>query len=164
LFQEREVSKTYLALAVGRPSIEEGSINKPIMEHPVIKGKMVTNAKGKPSLTDYKVVQQWALYSLIELQLHTGRTHQIRVHLQALGNPVVCDDVYGDGKPFLLSNIKKKFKLSKQEEEERPLLNRLALHAYQLQFKKEDGTPINAVAPLPKDMAACINQLNKWSK
>jgi len=164
LFQEREVSKTYLALAVGRPSIEEGSINKPIMEHPVVKGKMVTNAKGKPSLTDYKVVQQWALYSLIELQLHTGRTHQIRVHLQALGNPVVCDDVYGDGKPFLLSNIKKKFKLSKQEEEERPLLSRLALHAYQLQFKKEDGTPINAVAPLPKDMAACINQLNKWSK
>lgn len=164
LFQEREVSKTYLALAVGRPSIEEGSINKPIMEHPVVKGKMVTNAKGKPSLTDYKVVQQWALYSLIELQLHTGRTHQIRVHLQALGNPVVCDDVYGDGKPFLLSNIKKKFKLSKQEEEERPLLSRLALHAYQLQFKKEDGTQINAVAPLPKDMAACINQLNKWSK
>ena len=65
---------------------------------------MVTNAKGKPSLTDYKVVQQWALYSLIELQLHTGRTHQIRVHMAYIGHPLLGDPKYGTQKdPFKIS-------------------------------------------------------------
>jgi 23S rRNA pseudouridine955/2504/2580 synthase/23S rRNA pseudouridine1911/1915/1917 synthase len=76
----------------------------------------------------------------------------------------VCDELYGDGKPFLLSGIKKKFKLSDKEETERPLLSRLALHAYRLVLHKEDGTMVDVQAPIPKDMAACVNQLNKWAK
>lgn len=107
LFQERNVQKTYMALVTGRVNPKEGEIDKPIMEHPVTKGKMVTNAKGKPSLTSYAVKQEWALYSLVVVLLHTGRTHQIRVHLQSIGNPVVCDELYGDGKGFYLSAVKK---------------------------------------------------------
>lgn len=164
LFMERDVKKHYTALAVGRINPEEGLIDKGIAEHPTIKGKMVITAKGKSSQTSYKVRKQWALYALVDLELHTGRTHQIRVHLQSIGNPVVCDELYGDGKPFFLSSIKKKYHLSKNEEAERPLLSRLALHACKLQFKKEDGTNVIAEAPLPKDMAACVNQLDKWSK
>jgi 23S rRNA pseudouridine1911/1915/1917 synthase len=74
----------------------------------------------------------------------------------------VCDELYGDGRPFKLSTIKKKFRLSEKDEEERPLLSRMALHAYKLEFAKEDGTHIVAEAPLPKDIAACVSQLNKW--
>lgn len=164
LFQEHEVGKFYAGIVNGRVTPESGSIDTPIAEHPSVKGKMIAAKKGKPSLTDYRVVEQWPLYSLLQFQIHTGRTHQIRVHMQSIGHPIVCDEVYGDGKPFLLSSIKRKYKLSEKDEEERPLLARLALHAYRLVFYKEDGTEVMAEAPLPKDMAACVNQLNKWAK
>jgi 23S rRNA pseudouridine955/2504/2580 synthase/23S rRNA pseudouridine1911/1915/1917 synthase len=164
LFEAHEVGKFYAGLVQGRVIPEEGRIESPIAEHPHTKGKMIVARKGKDSVTDYKAVEQWALYSLVQFQIHTGRTHQIRVHMQSIGHPIVCDELYGDGKPFLLSGIKKKFKLSEKEEVERPLLSRLALHAYRLVLKKEDGKEIVAEAPIPKDMAACINQLNKWSK
>ena len=124
---------------------------------------MVVAKKGKASVTDYKVLEQWPLYSLVEFRIHTGRTHQIRVHMQSIGHPIVCDELYGDGKPFFLSAIKRKYRLSENEEAERPLLHRLALHAMRLEFKKEDGTTITAEALLPKDIAACVKQLNKWA-
>jgi len=162
LFQEHDVTKLYAGLVGGRVTPEQGRIEAPIAEHPVTKGKMVVARKGKPSVTDYRVTEQWPLYALVQFQIHTGRTHQIRVHMQSIGNPIVCDDLYGDGKPFFLSSIKKKYRLSDKEETERPLLSRLALHAYRLQFFKEDGMEINAEAALPKDMLACVNQLNKW--
>ena len=164
LFQEHEVGKFYAGLVVGRVVPEAGTIETPIAEHPAVKGKMIAARKGKPSITDYRVVEQWPLYSLVQFQIHTGRTHQIRVHMQSIGHPIVCDELYGDGKPFLLSSIKRKYKLSDKEETERPLLGRLALHAYPLIFYKEDGTEIMVEAPLPKDMAACVNQLNKWAR
>jgi 23S rRNA pseudouridine955/2504/2580 synthase/23S rRNA pseudouridine1911/1915/1917 synthase len=83
------------------------------------------------------------------------------VHLKHLGHPIVCDDLYGDGKPVLLSSIKRRFKLSKSEEEERPLLNRLALHAFQLSFKDIEGKEQHFEAPLPKDLRALLQQLKK---
>jgi 23S rRNA pseudouridine955/2504/2580 synthase/23S rRNA pseudouridine1911/1915/1917 synthase len=163
LFQERDVNKFYLGLVNGLVIPEEGRIDKAITEHPTIKGKMVVAKRGKGSVTDYKVVEQWPLYSLVQFQIHTGRTHQIRVHLQSIGHSIVCDPLYGDGKPFFVSTIKRKYRLSDKDEAEKPLLNRLALHAFRLQFKKADGTEINVEAPLPKDIAACVKQLNKWS-
>jgi 23S rRNA pseudouridine1911/1915/1917 synthase len=163
LFQERDVTKHYTGLVNGIVIPTEGRIDKPIVEHPFIKGKMTTAKKGKESATDYKVLEQWALYSLMDFHIHTGRTHQIRVHLQSIGHSIVCDELYGDGKPFLLSGIKRKYRLSDHDEVERPLLSRLALHASSLEFKKEDGTEIKAVAPLPRDIAACVKQLDKWS-
>jgi len=164
LFQEHHIGKFYAGLVHGRVQPEMGRIEAAIMEHPVQKGKMVTSAKGKPSVTDYRVVTQWSLYALMQFQIHTGRTHQIRVHMQSIGHSIICDELYSDGKPFLLSNIKKRYNLSKNEEEEKPLLNRLALHAYKLVFNKQNGEEVVVEAPLPKDMTACINQLNKWNK
>jgi 23S rRNA pseudouridine1911/1915/1917 synthase len=163
VFQEHEVGKYYLGLVHGRVTPEEGTIEKAIAEHSSIKGKMVVAKKGKASKTDYKALKQWPLYSLVQFQIHTGRTHQIRVHMQSIGHPIVCDETYGDGKPFLLSGIKKKYRLSDNEEAERPLLSRLALHSSRLALKLEDGTEINVEAPLPKDINACIKQLDKWS-
>lgn len=164
LFENRNVSKFYTGLVIGFVSPPQGRIEKAIMEHPTTKGKMVIAKKGKASVTDYKVLEQWPLYSLVEFQIHTGRTHQIRVHMQSIGHPLVCDELYGDGKPFLVSAIKRKYRLSDKEETEKPLLNRLALHASRLEFKKADGKEIIAEAPLPKDIQACVKQLNKWQK
>ena len=163
LFMEREVNKFYAGIVIGVPVPPEGRIESPIAEHPAVKGKMTVAKRGKDSVTDYKVVEQWPLYALLQFQLHTGRTHQIRVHMAEIGHPLVCDDLYGDGKPFLLSTVKKRYNMGKNEEFEKPLLSRLALHAYKLEFAKEDGTEISVESPLPKDMAAMVNQLNKWS-
>ena len=160
-FEQRNVEKYYLALVHGILPHPSGTIDAAIMEHPIIKGQMVVNKKGKPSVTDYEVVEPLGRYSLVKFRIHTGRTHQIRVHAKNIGHPIVCDPLYGDGKPMLLSSIKKKFKLSKTEEEERPMLNRVALHSYQLIFKDEAGHPYNIEAPLPKDIRALLQQIRK---
>ncbi|MDQ6815612.1 MAG: RNA pseudouridine synthase, partial [Bacteroidota bacterium] len=99
--------------------------------------------------------------SWVQFQIHTGRTHQIRVHSKYIGNTVVCDELYGDGLPVLLSSIKRKFKLSKNELEERPLLNRLALHSSELKFTDAEGTRHELEAPLSKDLKALLQQLRK---
>ena len=164
LFLERDVSKFYAGLVIGTVIPEEGRIENMIAEHPGINGKMIVAKKGKTAVTDYKVVEQWPLYALVQFQIHTGRTHQIRVHMQSVGHPIVCDELYGDGKPFFVSQIKRRYKQSEKEEQEKPLLGRLALHAYKLEFQKENGKLITVEAPLPKDMAACVNQLNKWAR
>jgi 23S rRNA pseudouridine1911/1915/1917 synthase len=160
-FEERDVEKYYLGLLYGTLSAASGTIDAPIMEHPVFKGQMVINRKGKPSVTEYEVVESLGKYSLVKFRIHTGRTHQIRVHAKDIGHPIACDPLYGDGKPILLSSIKKKYKLSKQQEEERPILNRVALHSYQLKFKDAGGNDYDLTAELPKDIRALIQQLKK---
>ena len=164
LFMERDINKYYAGIVTGIVMPAEGRIENMLAEHPAVSGKMIVAKKGKAAVTDYKVADQWPLFALMQFQIHTGRTHQIRVHMQSIGHPIVCDELYGDGKPFFVSQIKKKYNQSEKEEMERPLLKRLALHAYKLEFQKEDGQLISAEAPLPKDMAAMVNQLNKWSK
>lgn len=161
LFESRGVQKFYLGIINGELPQQQGSIDQPIMDHPVQKGKMVTNAKGRPSLTDYEVLENFSLYSLVKLQLHTGRTHQIRVHMKYLGHPIAVDELYGTDKPIKLSSIKKKFKLGKYTEEEKPLLSRLALHAFQLRFTDAHHHEHVIEAPLPKDMQAVLQQLRK---
>ena len=162
-FEERTIEKYYMGLVHGSPQNKKGSIDAAIMEHPVFKGQMVVNKKGKPSLTDYEVIEDLGKYSLLKFQIHTGRTHQIRVHAKNIGYPIACDPLYGDGKPVLLSSFKKKYKLSKHDEEERPMLNRVALHSYQLKFKDAEGSDFNLVAELPKDIRALVQQLRKFA-
>jgi 23S rRNA pseudouridine955/2504/2580 synthase/23S rRNA pseudouridine1911/1915/1917 synthase len=131
------------------------------MEHPVKKGLMVVNRKGKPSRTDYEVIESFGKYAWLKFRIYTGRTHQIRVHMKNLGHPVVCDELYGDGKPLLLSSLKKKFKLSQKEEMERPLLGRLALHASRLSLDVSPGKTLRLETSLPKDLKAALQQLRK---
>lgn len=161
LFESREVKKTYLGIVEGKPKHEAGIIEAPIAEHPAKNGTMVVFKKGKESRTDYTLSKTWNNYSLLEFDLHTGRTHQIRVHCKHIGNPIACDPFYGDPKPILLSSMKKKYKLSKNEEQETPILSRLALHSFSLSFVNQQGQPITLEAPLPKDMRAFMQQLDK---
>jgi 23S rRNA pseudouridine1911/1915/1917 synthase len=161
-FEERTVEKIYLGIVQGSLSQPQGSVDAPLMEHPVKKGTIVVNKKGKASLTDYEVKEDLGLYSLVQFLIHTGRTHQIRVHMQSLGHPIVCDELYGDARPVLISSFKKNFRLSRSEEEERPILSRLALHAALLHFQDEQGAYHTFEAPLPRDMKAMLQQLRKW--
>jgi 23S rRNA pseudouridine1911/1915/1917 synthase len=162
-FEERRVEKFYQGIVHGSPAEKKGTIDAPISEHLLQKGLMVIHRNGKPSVTDYEVIEDYKSYSLLQFQLHTGRTHQIRVHCKNIGHPLACDELYGDGKPVLLSSLKKKYKLSKHDEEERPMLNRLALHSYCLKFTDAEGNEFNLTAELPKDMRALLQQLKKNS-
>lgn len=163
LFEGREIEKRYLGIVTGKPTSDNGTIDQPIAESTTRAGAMVINKRGKASVTDYTVLQRFRTYSLLQFHIHTGRTHQIRIHCKFMGHPIVCDPLYSDEKPILLSALKKKFKLGKDVEEERPLLNRLALHAFKLSFKTESGESLVLEAPLPKDMAATVKQLEKTS-
>ena len=162
IFERREVNKIYTGLVTGTLINASGLTEEPIAEHPAKNGTMIVHRKGKPAVTGYEVLQDFGRYSLVKFDLFTGRTHQIRVHMKNMGHPIVCDDLYGDGKPVLVSSLKRKYKLSKSEEEEKPIRGRLGLHATKLSFTDENGTAFSFEAPLPKDMRALLNQLGKF--
>jgi 23S rRNA pseudouridine1911/1915/1917 synthase len=162
LFEERAVEKIYSGIVIGTVNEKKAIIDEPIAEHSHKAGTMIIHQRGKQSLTEYEVVEEFGLYAFVQFKIYTGRTHQIRVHMQHIGHPIACDDVYGTGQSVLLSSFKKKFKLSKSEEEERPILNRLALHSAKLSFTDTKGNVQHFEAPLPKDISALLQQLRKW--
>ncbi len=139
-FEERTTTKIYAGLVPGKIYDTKGIIDVPITEHYALQGAMMTSARGKPSVTEYEVVEQFKSF------------------------PLACDPLYGDGKPILLSSFKKKFNLSRSEEEERPLLHRLALHALRLSFTDMNGNIHSYEADLPKDLKALLQQLRKWNQ
>jgi len=162
VFEGRSVEKIYYGFVNGSPAAKEGIIEAPIMEHPVRPGVMVINRKGKDSRTDYEVLRNFGIYSYLKFRILTGRTHQIRVHMQHLGFPIVCDPIYGNGIPVLVSGFKKKYKLSRSEDVEKPILGRLGLHSASLSFVDSGGISRFLEAPLPRDMQALLRQLEKW--
>ncbi|MEO6219134.1 MAG: RluA family pseudouridine synthase [Ginsengibacter sp.] len=164
LFEQRKIEKIYLGIIYGSLTLKNGSINEPIVEHPFRPGLMSVSKKGKISITDYEVLEDYGIYSLVRYNIHSGRTHQIRVHMKYAGHPIICDPLYGDGKPVLLSSFKKKYKLSLHDEEERPIISRLALHSYRLMFTDAHGKAHSIEASPPKDMKALLQQLKKNRK
>ncbi|MBC7827076.1 MAG: RNA pseudouridine synthase [Chitinophagaceae bacterium] len=163
-FEERRVQKFYLGVVNGILPEKKGIIDQPIAENTTKRGVMIIHKRGKPSVTDYEVLEEFGKYSFVRFQIHTGRTHQIRVHMHYLGHPLVCDEIYGDPAPILISSIKRKFKLSKNELEERPIMNRTALHAAELDFIDAGGINQKLEAEMPKDMRALLQQLRKWKR
>lgn len=159
LFEKHQVEKYYTGIVSGRPVPDSGDIIAPIAEHPLKKGTMVIHRTGKASHTSYEVIIGHHAFSMVSFRLHTGRTHQIRVHSKNIGHPLACDPVYGDGKPVFLSRYKKNFKQSKMEEE-RPLIGRLALHAARLVFD-DHGIRRDLSAPVPKEFSVLMEQLMK---
>ncbi len=164
LFEQRAVKKIYHGLAAGAVVQDAGTIDQPIEQHTSMPGRMRIGRNGKSSVTHFKVMERLKGFTWMEFDLETGRTHQIRVHMKHLEHPLVCDSLYGSADPLLLSTFKKKFKLSKEAESEKPLLGRLALHASSIQLKGMDGQPLKLEAPLSKDLDVALIQLRKFAK
>jgi RluA family pseudouridine synthase len=164
-FAAHEPKKNYLALVEGIPLAESGIIETPIIEDTRKLGRMTTATKGLSAYTAYSIEEKFANFSLLKVMIKTGRTHQIRVHLQSIGHPLVSDPFYGRRTELMLSSIKGKKYHRAKGREERPLLARAALHAYTLQFKHPvSGETVAFEAPLPKDFRATLNQLSRWDK
>ncbi len=162
-FEERQLDKFYKAIVHNVPPLEVGLIDLPISSAGGKRKGMMVSENGKESLTKYRIAKSWKQYALLELKILTGRQHQIRVHMKEMRCPVVCDPLYGNGEPFLLSKIKKKMN-RKTDREERPLLSRVALHAHELKFRHPiTDKELVFSAPLPKDMKAVVHQLDKWN-
>lgn len=158
-FEQRSIQKEYVAIVKGQVAQTSGLIDEPILPHPTTRGKMRVYKKGKASQTNFEVVDQFQYHAFVKLLPKTGRTHQLRVHLAHIGNSILCDPLYGNGKPFFLSSIKRDFKRNKNSEE-RPLISRTALHARELTFAIK-GESICVSCEIPKDMRASLNQMRK---
>ena len=161
-FEGREIKKRYIAAVHGRPSWKETVCDFSLVpngnkQHLTI----IDNYRGKKSLTAFRLLGGAGNYSILEALPETGRTHQIRVHLAALGHPVVCDELYGKAKPVLLSSFKRGWR--GEPLDEKPLLSRLGLHATELFIPGYQGSEqgLALKAPLPRDMAALIRQMEK---
>ena len=159
-FENRQIKKRYIAAVQGRPSWKETVCELALIpngnkQHLTI----IDQYRGKKSLTTFRLLGSAGNYSVLEALPETGRIHQIRVHLAALGHPVVCDEFYGKGKPVMLSAIKRGWRGDPKEE--RPLLSRLGLHAAELFIPGYATKGLSLKTPLPRDMTALIRQMEK---
>lgn len=161
-FEKREIHKTYHALVHGRPAWSEYSSTARLMPDGDARHRTVINKRfGKDSRTDFRFIGQCGPYSWIEAKPVTGRTHQIRAHLQEQGISIVCDPLYsGNQKPVKLSDIKRSW--HGDPFEERPLLARLGLHAYRIELTHPvSGEQMTFTAPYQRDMDSLRKQLAK---
>jgi 23S rRNA pseudouridine955/2504/2580 synthase/23S rRNA pseudouridine1911/1915/1917 synthase len=161
-FQKREVHKNYHVFIQGEIDQDKGTIDLNLSEDPERPGRTkVDRKKGKPSLTHFVVLERFKGVTYLKVTPMTGRQHQIRVHLQALGHPVICDALYGSGRPYYLSEMKRFYKV-KKDEPEKPLMSRLALHAERLTFLTLEDTVQTVESPLPKDFVVFLKYLRKF--
>jgi 23S rRNA pseudouridine1911/1915/1917 synthase len=137
--QARTVKRTYLAVARGRIA-RDGTVDAPIGRHPVQRTRMAVVATGKPAVTHYRVRERFAAHTLIECDLETGRTHQIRVHLASIGHPLEGDPAYAGRGPRIFA--------------------RQALHAWKLAFMHPaSGKTLSFESPMPADLRELLATL-----
>jgi 23S rRNA pseudouridine1911/1915/1917 synthase len=143
-FSSRRVEKVYLALVHGAVKLDQGRIERPISRDPVRRVRMTARrAEGRPAITEYRVLKRFPGFTYLEVQIKTGRTHQIRVHFSAMGHPVVGDPLYG------------------APEKEASSLGRYFLHAHRVRFEQPTtGAPITIVSPLPAALESWMNELD----
>jgi 23S rRNA pseudouridine1911/1915/1917 synthase len=142
--KDRRVKKTYLALVQGSVVANTGRIEAPIGRDPHHRTRMAVVPSGRAAVTGYRVRERFGDWTLVELDLITGRTHQIRVHLTAVGHPVAGDPLYGTG-------------TSRRGPEG---LSRLFLHSWKIELHSPaDDHPIRAVAPVPPELESVLAEL-----
>lgn len=140
-FHNRHTKKKYKAIVWGTPLPSEGIISLPIGDHPDINlQKQAIIEEGKPAKTAYKIEKVMGKFSLLDIEIFTGRMHQIRVHLSHIGCPLICDELYGG------ANVQSK------------TISRCALHSYSLTITLPSGIEQTIIAPIPSDMAHFIAQ------
>ncbi|QQS31949.1 MAG: RluA family pseudouridine synthase [Acidobacteriota bacterium] len=152
LFRKRKVEKSYIALVHGSPRDNSGTIERPIARDRWHRTKMTVAANGRYALTHWRVRQRFEKFALLEVDIKTGRTHQIRVHLASINHPVVGDAVYNEGRDNTIANIEIRKAVEK--------LGRFFLHAEKLSFAHPaTAETLSLEVALPKELAAFINVL-----
>lgn len=137
---ENKVEKTYITVVKGKVESDEGTINKPIYRPTEDSIKRIIDEKGQASVTHYKVIERLKDATVLEVKLETGRTHQIRVHMEHIGHGIIGDELYG--------YVDEK------------LINRQALHAYSLEFEQpRTKEKLSFKAEIPSDMKELIEKL-----
>ncbi len=161
MFQDRKIKKTYLAITVGIPAIAEDTITTLIGRSKKDRIKMTVTSEGRQAITHYKIAKYFDFFSLVEIELETGRTHQIRVHFSHINCPILGDNTYSTLKrtlsivPFHYQK-KVKYLLANH-------LKRQALHAYKLEFEHPITKEIiKAEAPIPEDIQYTLDWLEKY--
>jgi 23S rRNA pseudouridine1911/1915/1917 synthase len=171
-FERREVTKEYLAIARGAFELEEDEIATHVSINPRHREKMMVCEPGgnsRPAVTRYAVAERYAGFTVVRLFPKTGRTHQLRVHLQHLGHPIVADRLYGGGARLSLGELLPSSPLTTDESDTAEaaesqsspdLISRQALHARRLAFRHpHSGKQLEFEAPLPDDMQRTIAAL-----
>lgn len=142
-FKERTMEKHYRAVAFGSFSQDSGLIDAPIARHPVDRKKMAIVSSGKPSQTEWSVLERYRGATYLDVHLLTGRTHQIRVHMQSIGHPLLGDKIYA---PNIKTGVH---------------IPRLLLHAYSLAFTHPTtGIRKEITAPIPEQFLATLKKLS----
>jgi len=163
-FSHHQVEKTYHAVVRGEWAMQEQVIDLALAPNPRRPGEMMVVKSGKPCRTEIRRLERFRGITSVEARPRSGRQHQIRVHLQAAGHPLLVDPVYGDREAFYLSSLKPRMRFAK-DEEERPLISRLSLHASSLQFVHPvSGAPQAITAEPPKDFKALLKALRKYAR
>lgn len=152
-FAERKVRKNYVALVHGWMKQDAGSLHSPVGRDPVRRHRMATG-RGREAVTHYRVLKrirgQYGKFSLVELKIETGRTHQIRVHMASLGHPVVGDTLYGAPREL------------RGKRQSRATLGRNFLHAAAIEFiQPETQRKISLTAPLPPELKDFLSQMEE---
>ncbi len=159
-FRDRTVAKEYFALVSGSPERDRDVIDRPIGMHPTHREKMAIrrdDSASRPAETFYEVLERFDGFAAVRASPKTGRTHQIRVHLNHIGCPVLCDRQYGGRSRITRGEIRR------DPDDALVLLDRQALHAWRIEFAHPDTSePIRIEAPLPDDMAAVLAELRAY--
>ena len=152
-FRDREVSKTYVALVHGSPRENSGKIDRPLARDRWHRTKMTVTANGRQALTLWKVRKRFEKFTLLDVDIKTGRTHQIRVHLASINHPVVGDATYNEGRDNTIANVDIKNAIRK--------MNRFFLHAENLAFTHPaTGETMTFSQPLPTELETFLKILS----
>ena len=161
-FASHKIAKRYFGITRGVPRDRDFEIALALAPNPQRRGRMMVSRHGKKARTAFQTLETFRGYALITALPETGRQHQIRVHLAAAGTPLLADPFYGDGRPLMLSTIKRNYKTPR--EGERPLIARTALHAASLEFPHPStGTVMMLSAPPPHDFELALKYLRKFA-
>tara|TARA_R110002111_G_scaffold107056_2_gene165448 strand:+ start:10498 stop:11523 length:1026 start_codon:yes stop_codon:yes gene_type:complete len=167
-FEKREVSKEYRAIVWGRMEFDSDIIDTFMCVHSRQREKMMVCDEGgnaRDAYTFYEVIQRYKAFTYVKLKPRTGRTHQLRVHMQHIGHPIVTDRVYGGRISLKMKDLSVQAEADGELRETDLLIERQALHAYCLEFTHpQSGKRVSFEAPLPEDMQLTLAALDQYQK